>query len=432
MASVKLGRKARAPKRGKSGATEFYDDLETRDPAAREAALMAALPVQIAHAKAQAPHFTRLLADVEPKTIASRAALARLPVTRKSELAELQRAIPPLGELAAIAPGAAAHLFASPGQLYEPEGGRPDYWRMARALYAAGFRAGEIAHNTFSYHLTPGGWMMDSGLRALGCAVVPAGVGNSEAQVQAIAHYRPAGFLGTPDYLLVLLEAAAELGLECGSIVKAMVSGGALYPALRENYAARGIAVLQCYATAELGLIAYESRPDSGLIIDEHLIVEIVRPGTGDPLPDGEVGEVVVTTLNPDVPLIRFATGDLSAILPGVSPCGRSNARLRGWLGRADQTTKVKGMFVQPGQIAEVLRRHPAVTRGRLIVSRQGAADVMTLHCEVAGDTGDKALAAAVTESLRAVCKVKGAVILQAPDTLPNDGKVIEDTRTYE
>ena len=419
-------------KRGKTGASDPFDDLETRDPAAREAALMAALPVQIAHAKAHAPHFTRLLADVQPKRVDSRAALARLPVTRKSALADLQRAMPPLGGLAAIEPGAAAHLFASPGHLYEPEGVRPEYWRMARALHAAGFHAGDVVHNTFSYHLTPGGWMMDAGLRTLGCAVVPAGVGNTEAQVQAIAHYRPSGFAGTPDYLLVLLKAAGELGLECSSIVRAMVSGGALYPALRQDYAARGIAVLQCYATAELGLIAYESLPDSGLIIDEQLIVEIVRPGTGDPVPEGEVGEVVVTTLNPDVPLIRFATSDLSAVLPGLSPCGRTNGRLRGWLGRADQTTKVKGMFVQPGQIAEVLRRHPGVKRGRLIVSRQGAADVMALHCEVAGDTGDAALAAAVAESLRAVCKVKGAVILQAPGTLPNDGKVIEDTRTYE
>ena len=419
-------------KRGKTGASDPFDDLETRDPAAREAALMAALPVQIAHAKAHAPHFTRLLADVQPKRVDSRAALARLPVTRKSALADLQRAMPPLGGLAAIEPGAASHLFASPGGLFEPEGARPEYWRMARALHAAGFRAGDVVHNTFSYHLTPGGWMMDAGLRTLGCAVVPAGVGNTEAQVQAIAHYRPSGFAGTPDYLLVLLKAAAELGLECSSIVRAMVSGGALYPALRQDYAARGIAVLQCYATAELGLIAYESLPDSGLIIDEHLIVEIVRPGTGDPVPEGEVGEVVVTTLNPDVPLIRFATGDLSAMLPGLSPCGRTNGRLRGWLGRADQTTKVKGMFIQPGQIAEVLRRHPAVARGRLVVSRQGEADVMTLHCEVAGNTGDKALAAAVADTLRAVCKVKGEVSLQAPGTLPNDGKVIEDTRSYE
>lgn len=431
MASVKQGRKARAPKRGKNGTTEYYDDLENRDPAAREAALMAALPLQVAHAKTHAPQFARLLADVEPTVVANREALARLPVIRKSDLPELQNALPPLGGLAAIKPGAAARLFASPGPLYEPQGLSPDYWRTARALFAAGFRPGDIVHNTFSYHLTPGGWILDMGLRALGCAVVPAGIGNSEAQAQAIAQYRPAGYSGTPDYLLVLLDAAAELGLDCSSIVKAIVSGGALYPSLRQDYAARGISVLQCYATAELGLIAYESGPDEGMIVDEHLIVEIVRPGTGDPVPAGEVGEVVVTSLNPDYPLIRFGTGDLSAIQPGLSACGRTNVRLRGWLGRADQTTKVKGMFVRPEQIADVLRRHPAVARGRLVVSRQGEADVMTLHCEIAEDTGDTTLATAVADSLRKVCKVKGEVALEPPGALPNDGKVIEDTRTY-
>jgi len=432
VASVKQSRKARAPKRGKNGKTEFYDDLENRDPAAREVALMAALPLQIAHAKAHASQFARLLADVDPTVVTSREALARLPVTRKSDLPELQHAVPPLGGLAAIKPGAAARLFASPGPLYEPEGPGPDYWRTARALFAAGFRPGDIVHNTFSYHLTPGGWILDMGLRALGCAVVPAGVGNSEAQAQTIAQYRPVGYTGTPDYLLVLLDAAAEMGLDCSSIVKAMVSGGALYPSLRQDYAARGISVLQCYATAELGLIAYESRPDEGMIVDEHLIVEIVRPGTGDPVPEGEVGEVVVTTLNPDYPLVRFATGDLSAIQPGLSTCGRTNVRLRGWLGRADQTTKVKGMFVRPEQMADVLRRHPAVARGRLVISREEETDVMTLHCEVEGDTGDSALAAAVADTLRKVCKVKGAVTLESPGALPNDGKVIEDTRTYE
>ncbi len=392
---------------------------------------MTALPLQIAHAKAHAPRFTRLLAEIDATAVTSREALARLPVTRKSDLPELQHAVPPLGGLAAIQPGAASRLFASPGPLYEPQGPRDDYWRTARALYAAGFRPGDIVHNTFSYHLTPGGWILDMGLRALGCAVVPAGIGNSEAQAQAIAQYRPVGYSGTPDYLLVLLDAAAKLHLDCSSIVKAMVSGGALYPSLRQDYAARGISVLQCYATAELGLIAYESRPDDGMIVDEHLIVEIVRPGTGDPVPDGEVGEVVVTTLNPDYPLVRFATGDLSAILPGLSPCGRTNTRLRGWLGRADQTTKVKGMFVQPSQIADVLRRHPAVARGRLIVSREGAADVMTLHCEVAENAGNTALATALADTLRSVCKVQGEVALQPPGALPNDGKVIEDTRTY-
>ncbi len=431
MASIKQDRKTRAPARGKNGTNDYYDDLETRDPAARETALMAALPLQIAHAKAHASRFTHLLADVDATAVISRTALAQLPVTRKSDLPELQQAVPPLGGLAAIQPGTAARLFASPGPLYEPEGPGPDYWRTARALFAAGFRRGDIVHNTFSYHLTPGGWMLDMGLRALGCAVVPAGIGNSEAQAQAIAQYRPVGYTGTPDYLLVLLEAAAELKLDSRSIVKAMVSGGALYLSLRQDYAARGIAVRQCYATAELGLIAYESLPDEGLIIDEHLIVEIVRPGTTVSVPDGEVGEVVVTTLNPDYPLIRFATGDLSAILPGASPCGRTNVRLRGWLGRADQATKVKGMFIQPGQIADVLRRHPAVARGRLIVSREGETDVMTLYCEVAGDTGDTALAVAVADTLRKICKVTGEVTLKQPGALPNDGKVIEDTRTY-
>jgi len=434
VAGLKPRRKGRVATRGKASATDFFDELESRDPAARESALMAALAAQIAHAKAHTPGFARLLAEVDPETVTDREALARLPVTRKSDLPELQHADPPLGGLAAIAPGTAARLFASPGPLYEPEAARPDYWRIERALHAAGFRTGDIVHNSFSYHLTPGGWMMDMGLRALGCAVIPAGVGNSEAQAQAIAQYRPAGFAGTPDYLLVLLEAAAALRLDCSSIVKAMVSGGALYPSLRQDYAARGIAVLQCYATAELGLIAYETRPDEGLIVDEHLIVEIVRPGTGDPLSEGEVGEVVVTTLNPDYPLIRFATGDLSAVLPGLSPCGRSNMRLRGWLGRADQTTKVKGMFVRPEQIADVLRRHPVLGRGRLIVARAGKADTMTLRCEVLapGDTGDAALAAAVAETLQTVCKVKGTVALEPAGALPNDGKVIEDTRTYD
>jgi len=392
---------------------------------------MAALPLQIAHAKTHAPQFARLLADVDPTAVTSREALTRLPVTRKSDMPEMQNAIPPLGGLAAIKPGAAARLFASPGPLYEPEGLSPDYWRTARALFAAGFRPGDIVHNSFSYHLTPGGWILDMGLRALGCAVVPAGVGNSEAQAQTIAQYRPVGFTGTPDYLLVLLDAAAELGLDCSSIVKAMVSGGALYPSLRQDYAARGISVLQCYATAELGLIAYESRPDEGMIVDEHLIVEIVRPGTGDPVRDGEVGEVIVTTLNPDYPLVRFATGDLSAIQPGLSACGRTNIRLRGWLGRADQTTKVKGMFVRPEQIADILRRHPTVARARLVVSRQGETDVMTLFCEVAEDIDDTALITAISDSLRKVCKIKGGVSLEPTGALPNDGKVIEDTRTY-
>ncbi len=408
----------------------YFDELETRDPAAREAALMAALPGQIAHAKAEAPAFAEILAGVEAQAVTDRAALAGLPETTKADLLARQAAAPPFGGLAAVGPNATRRLFASPGPIYEFETARADDWRGARALHAAGFRAGEVVHNSFSYHLTPGGWILDSGLRALGCAVVPAGVGNAEAQVQAIAQFRPAGYTGTPDFLKVLLDAGAEHGIDCSSITKALVSGGALFPSLREEYRERGVAVLQCYATADLGSIAYESAADDGMIVDEHLIVEIVRPGTGDPVPAGEVGEVVVTTLNPDYPLIRFATGDLSAVLAGDSPCGRTNLRLKGWMGRADQTTKVKGMFVHPSQIAQVVKRHPEVVRARLVVARAGETDTMTLRCEVTGGA-DAALAGAIAETLHAVCKLKGAVALEAPGSLPNDGKVIEDARDY-
>ncbi len=417
-----------------TGGRDHFDELETRDPAAREAALMAALPGQIADAKAKAPAFAEILNGVDPQAVTDRAALAGLPVTTKADLLARQAAAPPFGGLAAAGieagPGGLQRLFASPGPIYEFETSRADYWRGARALFAAGFRAGEVVHNCFSYHLTPGGWIMDSGLRALACVVVPAGVGNTEAQLQAIAQFRPAGYTGTPDFLKVLLDAGAEQGVDCASITKALVSGGALFPSLRQEYAERGVAVLQSYATADLGVIAYESAADGGMILDEQLIVEIVRPGTGDPLPAGEVGEVVVTTLNPDYPLIRFATGDLSATLAGQSPCGRTNARLKGWLGRADQTTKIKGMFVHPGQVAQVVKRHPEVVRARLVVTRAGEADVMTLRCEVTGGA-DETLAGAIAESLRAVCKLKGEVALEAPGALPNDGKVIEDARDY-
>jgi phenylacetate-CoA ligase len=412
---------------------EYFDDLETRDPEEREAALMAALPAQIAHAKAKAPGFTRILKNVDPAAVTSREALAQVPVTRKSDLLELQKAEPPLGGLAAIAPGAAARLFTSPGPAFELQGPRADYWRAARALFAAGFRAGEVVHNSFSYHLTPGGWILDSGLRALGCAVIPAGVGNSEAQAQVIAQFRPCGFAGTPDFLKVILDKGAELGLDCSSITKALVSGGALFPVQRQEYKNRGIAVLQAYVTADLGSIAYESAADQGMILDEGLIVEILRPGTGDPVPEGEVGEVVATTLDPDYPLIRFGTGDLSAFLPGGSPCGRTNMRLKGWMGRADQNAKVKGMFVHPAQVAEVIKRHPEIAKARLVVTREGESDVMTLVCEVDDElAGNEDLAAAVADSLQGVTKLKGGVVLCPPGELPNDGKVIEDTRSYD
>jgi phenylacetate-coenzyme A ligase PaaK-like adenylate-forming protein len=416
-----------------AGAAEHFDDLETRDPAAREAALMRALPRQIAHAKAHAPAYARTLRDVDPDAVTDRAALAAVPVTRKADITAQQAEEPPFGGLAAVAPGAAARLFASPGPIYELETPQPDFWGASRALFAAGFRRGDIAHNSFSYHLTPGGWILDGGLRALGCAVIPGGVGNTEAQVQAIAQFKPAGYAGTPDFLKVLLDKGAELGLNCASIAKGLVSGGALFPSLRKEYAERGVAILQAYATADLGVIAYESRADGGLIVNEGLIVEIVRPGTGDPVPEGEVGEVVVTTLNPDYPLIRFATGDLSAVLAGVSTCGRTNQRLKGWMGRADQTTKVKGMFVHAGQIAQVAKRHPEIARARLVVARAGQADVMTLHCEILAEGArGEALAQAVAATLQDVTKLKGAVELHPAGELANDGKVIEDARSYD
>jgi phenylacetate-CoA ligase len=406
----------------------FYDALETRAPDLRERALLAALPKQIAHAKACAPALATLLRDVDPRGVTSRAALAKLPVLRKSELIERQKALPPFGGLVAVAPGDLARVFMSPGPIYDPEGKRPDYWRLARALFAAGFRAGDLIHNCFSYHLTPAGSMLETGAHALGCAVVPGGTGQTELQVRAIEHLRPHGYVGTPSFLRIILEKGREMGGDLASMKKAMVSGEAFPPALQKEVAAYGIAAVQCYAIADLGLVAYESPAREGLILDEGVLVEIVRPGTGDPVPEGEVGEVVVTTLTPEYPLIRFATGDLSAILAGASPCGRTNTRIKGWMGRADQTTKVKGMFVHPSQVAETVKRHSEVTRARLIVSHDGQADVMTLYAEVTAGT-DPALATRIGDSLLAVTKLKGAVVLQAPNSLPNDGKVIEDTR---
>ncbi|MBL8672354.1 MAG: AMP-binding protein [Alphaproteobacteria bacterium] len=398
-----------------------------RDPGVREAETVAALRGQVAHAKAKAPAFAKLLAGVEPSAIIDRAAFARLPVLRKADLTEMQRRDPPLGGLATGPAAGYALLISSPGPIYEPEADRANYWRMARALYAAGFRRGDIVHNSFSYHLSPGAWIMQSGARALGCAVIPAGVGNTEQQVNVIGHLRPTAYAGVPDFLKVLLDKAKELAVDVSSIKKAMVSGAALPASLRAELQGRGIDVHQCYAIGDLGLIAYESSAKDGLIVDEDIFVEIVRPGTGDPVPPGEVGEVVVTPLNPDYPLIRFATGDLSMLLPGASPCGRTNVRLKGWMGRADQSTKVKGLFVTPGQVAEVLRRHPAVLRGRLVVSRADEQDVMVLRCETNG--GDAALAREVAETLKSVSKVGGNVEFVPADSLPNDGKVIDDTR---
>ncbi|MEE9251587.1 MAG: AMP-binding protein [Alphaproteobacteria bacterium] len=409
--------------------TDYYDELETRDPAEREEALFAALPRQIENAKGGAPGFARILADVSPGDVTSPAALARLPVTRKSDLIDLQKKDPPFGGLTTVAPGALARIFASPGPIYDPEGKRPDYWRTARALYAAGFRKGDVVHNCFAYHLTPAGSMLETGAHAIGCTVIPGGVGQTELQARAIAELRPRAYTGTPSFLKIILEKARELGLDCSSLAKALVSGEALPPHLRAEIQDFGVDVLQCYASADLGLIAYESAAKEGMIVDEGLIVEIVRPGTGDPVSEGEVGEVVVTTFCREYPLIRFATGDLSAVLAGVSPCGRTNVRLKGWMGRADQTTKVKGMFVHPSQVAEVLKRHPEIRKGRLVVEQEEGKDVMTLHCEVEG--GGDALAAAIADTIQAVCKLKGQVTFAEPGSLANDGKVIEDARSH-
>lgn len=408
---------------------KYFDDLETRPADAREAAVFGALPGQIAHAKANAPYFASLLADVDPAQVTSRAALARLPLTRKSDLEGKQRAIPPFGGLTAAGAGI-ARVFQSPGPIYEPEGTSPNFFRVARALYAAGFRPGDLVHNTFSYHLTPGGFIMDSGARALGCPVIPAGVGNTDQQLDVIADLRPAGYCGTPSFLQVLFEKGAAAGKDVTSIQKALVGGEYFPPALRAAWKERGLNACQCYATADLGLIAYESDAAEGMVVDEGIVVEIVRPGTGDPVPDGEVGEVVVTLFAKEFPLVRYATGDLSAVLAGPSPCGRTNMRLKGWMGRADQSAKVKGMFVRPSQIAEIVKRHGEIAKARLVIETRDGRDAMTLRCETA--LTDTALADAVAATVQAVCKVKGAVALAAPGSLPNDGIVIEDCRKYE
>ena len=408
---------------------DFYDTLETRDPETREAEQFAVLRAHL-HAAMRAPAIARLLDGVDPDAVTDRNALAALPVIRKSELMALQADVPPFGGLTPGAIGGYANVFASPGPIFEPAPRRTDPFRMARALFAAGVREGDLVHNTFSYHFTPAGAMLEGGARAIGCTVFPAGVGQTELQVQVIARLRPNTYVGTPSFLGILLDKAAELGEDASSIRKGLVSGEALPPSLRAAIGERGVAVMQCYATADVGLIAYESPALEGMILDEGAIVEIVRPGTGDPVAEGEVGEVVVTPLNPDYPLVRFATGDLSAVMPGASPCGRTNTRIRGWMGRADQTTKVRGMFVHPSQVAEVVRRHAEVVRARLVVGSAGNQDVMTLRCE--SETGDAGLAGAVAASVREVCKLRGDIEIVPPGTLANDGKVIEDARTYE
>src|SRR6187200_490873 len=408
--------------------SEHFDQLETRDPDARERDFFGRLPDFIALALS-APGWAAQLAGVDPNTVTSRAALAKLPVLRKSELVVRQTERPPFGGFNVTAPGRMRRLLMSPGPIFEPEGEAKDFWGVARALFAAGFRATEVVHNSFSYHLTPGGFMLESGAHALGCAVIPAGTGNTEQQLAAIAHFKPVGYLGTPDFLKILLDAAAAAGKDASSLQRALVSGGALPLSLRQELAGRGVKVLQCYATADLGVVAYECEEAEGLIVNETLLVEIVRPGTGDPVAASEVGEVVVTSVHPDYPMIRFATGDLSAVMPGRSPSGRTNMRLAGWMGRADQATKVKGMFVHPAQVAQVGKRHPELGRLRLAVTRAGEQDAMTLFAECSGPSSADGLQDAVAATLQSVTKLRGGVKFVAIGSLPNDGKVIADER---
>jgi phenylacetate-CoA ligase len=412
----------------------YFDELETQDPERREADLFGRLPAFLKQAIASAPGLARWLDGVDPAKVTSREALAKLPVLRKAELAEFQAKEPPFGGFADPKALQGARVFQSPGPIWEVQGPGIDPWQSARAFFAAGIRPGDIVHNAFSYHLTPGGFILDEGARALGCAVFPAGTGNTDAQVEAAASLKPGVYCGTPDFLKILLDRAAEMSKDLSSFRRALVSGGALFPALRQDYATRGISVLQAYATAELGVIAYESARDDGaahpgMIVNENLILEIVRPGTGDPVPKGEVGEVVVTNFNPAWPMVRLGTGDLSAALSGASPCGRTNTRIKGWMGRADQRTKVKGMFVDPKQIAEVLRRHKEIAKARLVVFRDGDRDAMRLDVEPAGAVAVDLRA--VEAALRDVTGLSGTVALVAPGNLPNDGKVIADERDY-
>ncbi len=409
--------------------SEYFDDLETRDPAAREADLFTRLPQQIAHAL-KASGWAKQLAGIDAVKITSRAALAKLPLLRKSDLVALQKENPPFAGFNVSATGKAKRLFMSPGPIFEPEGLGEDIGGVARALFAAGFRAGDIVHNSFSYHLTPGAFILEAGAHALGCAVIPGGTGNTESQLDAIAHFRPTGYIGTPDFLKILLDTAEKTGKDASSIRRGLVSGAALPPSLRDELGRRGVTVLQCYAVAEVGVIAYESKASlngGGMIVNENIILEIVRPGTGDPVAEGEVGEVVVTSFNADYPMIRLATGDMSAIMAGASPCGRTNTRIKGWMGRADQTAKVKGMFVRPEQVAEVASRHPEISRVRLVIAREEEQDWMTLRAECAAPT--MALADAVAVTLQAVTKLRGAIDFVKPGSLPNDGKVIADER---
>jgi phenylacetate-CoA ligase len=415
--------------------TDTLDSLETRPPEQRERELMARLPQLVARAKAAAG-WSRILRDVNAADITSREALATLPVTRKSELHALQKLQPPFGGLNTTPVGQLSRLYMSPGPIFDPEGRGQDWWRFGRPMYAAGVRAGGLLQNCFSYHFTPAAFMVEGGAARIGCGVIPAGSGQTEMQVQAISALRPDTYVGTPSFLKIIIEKAQEMGADISSMTQALMGAEALPESLRAWFADNGVPhVLQTYATADIGSIAFETRSGDvrhpGMVLDEDVILEIVRPGSGEPVAAGEVGEVVVTVFNPDYPLIRFATGDLSAVLTGAadSPCGRTNTRIKGWLGRADQTTKVRAMFVHPSQVHEVTRRHPEIVKARLVISGRMAQDVMTLHCEVA-DPG-AASGAAIVESIRELTKLRGEVRFAAIGSLPGDGRVIDDIRDY-
>jgi phenylacetate-coenzyme A ligase PaaK-like adenylate-forming protein len=406
--------------------TDHYDSLETRPLAEREAELFSRLPAILRKAM-ETPGYAAHLRGIDPAAITSRTALATLPILRKSQLPALHKAAPPFGGFVSKPASAFARLYTSPGPIFEPEATHADPWRGVRTLFAAGFRPGDVVLNTFSYHLTPGGFMFDTAARALGCAVIPAGPGNTEAQLELIEAYRPTGYCGTPDFLKILIDAAIAADRDISSIKRAVVSGAAFPPSLQKEIKSHGMEAYQAFGTADLGMIAYETSARDGMVVNEDILLEIVRPGTGEPVARGDVGEIVVTTLDPDHAWIRLAIGDLTAELPAASPCGRTNLRIKGWMGRADQTTKVKGMFVRPEQIAEIGKRHPEFGRLRLVVMRDNEQDVMVLRCECA--TPGEALREVVTSSLRAVTKLAGSVELVAPGTLPNDGKVIADER---
>ncbi|MGB3423536.1 MAG: AMP-binding protein [Castellaniella sp.] len=420
----------------------FYDARETSPVDERERDLFARLPGFVHAACERAPAVARQLQGIDPAGLVDRAALARVPVLRKSELLQIQHAariaregatldaerLRVFGGFATVGWGAARRVYASPGPIYEPEGTRPDYWGFARALHAVGVRPGMLVHNCFSYHFTPAGGMMESAAHALGCTVFPGGVGQTEQQVRAMADLAPHAYTGTPSFLRIILEKADEMGVALPSLQRALFSGEAYPPSLQAWFKDRGIQGFQAYGSADLGMVAFETSAREGLVVNEDLILEIVRPGTGRPVPEGEIGELVVTTLNADYPLLRFGTGDLSALMPGASPCGRTNLRIRGWLGRADQTTKVRGMFVHPEQIAHVLERHAEIGRARLVVSGETGHDVMTLQVEADAALDTEAVAATVREQT----KLRAVIEIVAAGSLPNDGKVIEDARRYD